>query len=335
MSRRKKAEDSWMPPRVYLKGPSFFFHPKGGGSILLCKATESKSQVWVKYEQLMNEWCAVYRVKKMIHEFFGSAEFAHLSKNTRKDYEKNSRSIMLVFGNMGADSVKPPHVRAYMDRRGLKSVVQANREKAFFSRVFSWAYERGKVKSNPCKGVRQFTEKARTKYITDEEYKIVYDAAPPAIRVAMDLSYLCVARKSDVITMRWEQVLEEGIFIQQGKTGVKQIKLWSERLIEVINMAKTLSENKARVYVVVKPDGFPYTSNGFSGAWQNTIKRARQISGLPLELTFHDIKAKAISDIDGSASLKQSVSGHKTQSQIAVYDRSVKRVPTVDALKEK
>lgn len=324
-----------MPPRVYLKGPSYFFHPAGGGSILLCKATESKSQVWVKYEQLMNEWCAVYKVKKMISEFFGSAEFRNLSKHTRQDYEKNSRNVLLVFGKMNAETVKPQHVRAYMDQRGLHSTVQANREKAFFSRVFSWAYERGKVKSNPCKGVRQFTEKARTKYITDEEYKIIYSEAPAAIKVAMELSYLCVARKSDVITMRWDQISEEGIFIQQGKTGVKQIKLWSPRLIDAIHMAKTLSENRARVYVIVKHDGHPYTDNGFSGLWQNTIKRAREKSGYPLNLTFHDIKAKAISDIDGSASLKQSISGHKTQSQIAVYDRSIKRVPTVDGLKER
>nr|WP_308201844.1 hypothetical protein [Erwinia mallotivora] len=52
---------------------------------------------------------------------------------------------------MPPDSIKPEHVRKYMDKRGLKSRTQANREKAFMSRVFRWGYERGLVKGNPTK----------------------------------------------------------------------------------------------------------------------------------------------------------------------------------------
>ncbi len=40
----------------------------------------------------------------------------------------------------------------------------------------------------------------------------------------MEIAYLCAARVSDVLKMNWNQILEKGIFIQQGKTGVKQIK---------------------------------------------------------------------------------------------------------------
>lgn len=52
-----------------------------------------------------------------------------------------------------------------MDKRGVKSRVQANREKAFMSRVVRWAYERGKVKMNPCQGVKQFKEQAWTEHL--------------------------------------------------------------------------------------------------------------------------------------------------------------------------
>ena len=75
--------------------------------------------------------------------------------------------MVKVFGGMDPAKVEPQHIRQYMDRRGQKSKVQANREKAFFSRVFRWAFERGKVKRNPCQGVRQYKEQARTRYITD------------------------------------------------------------------------------------------------------------------------------------------------------------------------
>ncbi|HBR7307229.1 TPA: hypothetical protein L9294_001214 [Klebsiella aerogenes] len=46
--------------------------------------------------------------------------------------------------------------------------------------------------------------------------------------------------------------------------------------------------------------------------------------------TFHNIKAKAISDYEGSSKEKQMFSGHKTESQVVTYDRKVKISPTLD-----
>ncbi|EBU6851489.1 integrase, partial [Salmonella enterica subsp. enterica serovar Typhimurium] len=47
--------------------------------------------------------------------------------------------------------------------------------------------------------------------------------------------------------------------------------------------------------------------------------------------TFHDIKAKAISDYEGSSRDKQLFSGHRTESQVLTYDRKVKITPSLDA----
>lgn len=71
---------------------------------------------------------------------------------------------------MKADNIKPEHVRAFMDKRGLQSKTQANLEKSSMSRVFRWGYERGYVKSNPCQGVSKFSKKARDVYTPDEHY---------------------------------------------------------------------------------------------------------------------------------------------------------------------
>ncbi len=332
---RLNKEHNWMPERVYLRGKSYVFRPPHGGSITLCSSDKKQSDVWAAYERLINEDSLTFTVSKLISEFFGSSDFKDLSASTRSDYRKNSKNILLVFGKMRANKVEPKHIRAYMDKRGLSSRIQANREKAFFSRAYRWAYERGKVNQNPCKGVKQYKEKARTRYITDVEYDLVYKYATPTIRVAMELSYLCAARKGDVLAMRWDQVLDEGVFIQQGKTGVKQIKLWSPRLQKAIKAARQLHGDPRRAFVVVKADGYPYTDSGFSTAWCEVMKKAREESGWPLDFTFHDIKAKAISDVSGSSRDKQLVSGHKTEAQVNTYDRSVKRVPAVDSVKSK
>ncbi|HBB1303778.1 TPA: integrase, partial [Escherichia coli] len=141
---------------------------------------------------------------------------------------------------MDPDKIKPEHIRRYMDQRGLSSRTQANREKSFMSRVFRWGYERGYVQRNPCQGVKQFKEKARERYITDEEYQAVYEVSPDVVRVAMEIAYLCVARQSDVLSLQKDQLFDSGIYIRQGKTGVKQIKAWSPRLQKAIALARSL-----------------------------------------------------------------------------------------------
>jgi hypothetical protein len=48
--------------------------------------------------------------------------------------------------------------------------------------------------------------------------------------------------------------------------------------------------------------------------WWNDAKRtAEQKAGVPFGCNFHDIKAKGISDYEGSSRDKQLFSGHKTE----------------------
>lgn len=104
-----------------------------------------------------------------------------------------------------------------MDKRGEQSKTQANHEKSSMSRVYSWGYERGYVKANPCAGVSKFKAKNRERYVTDKEYQAVLSVAPLPVFIAMEIAYLCAARVSDVLSLKWEQIGNDGIFIQQGK----------------------------------------------------------------------------------------------------------------------
>lgn len=328
--KRINAADNKLPPRVYRGRASFEWHPKGGGSIRLCSLDAPLSEVWLQYEHHAERLSKTDTVEHLVNAFMASAEFSELARETRKDYEKYSKPLLKVFGAMHVDKVEPQHVRIYMDKRGLHSAIQANREHAFFSRCYRYGYERGMCKGNPCKGVRKFKEKARTRYVTDIEYQALYDAADPVVKVAMELAYMCCARQQDVLSMRTSQLLERGIFIAQSKTGVEQIKLWTPRLRAAITLAKSLAPaGVVSTFVICKPDGGSWTRDGFNTRWRKARQQARAISGLPLDFTFHDLKAKGISDLSGSLQDKQAVSGHKHIGQTARYDRKVKEVPVV------
>lgn len=319
-----------MPPRVYRGRSAYEFKPVSGGTVRLCDADATKSEVWQAYEDYLAICKNASTVAHMVQQFFDSADFRDLSQATQQDYRKYSKKTLKAFGAMDVNQVEPKHVRKFMDILGQKSKVQANRHKAFLSRAFRWAFERGKVRQNPCQGVKQFTERPRDRYIEDYEYQAVYEHACPVVKAAMEISYLCMARKADVVKLHKRQLLAEGIYIQQGKTGKKQIKAWGPRLKAAIATAGEINPSIESMFVLHQRNGSPFALASFDQRWRKAIIAAREATKLPLDFTFHDIKAKGISDFEGDYKSKQFASGHKTESQVHIYDRKVAVVPTVE-----
>ncbi|RDL27397.1 phage integrase family protein [Serratia fonticola] len=188
------------------------------------------------------------------------------------------------------------------------------------------------VKGNPCKSVRQYKEKARERYIIDAEYAAVFAVADDTVRAVMELTYLCCARQSDVLALTRDQLLEPVIFIRQRKTGAEQIKAWSDRLRAALELADAvpIANGIASLYVIHQQNGKRYTRDGFNSKWRNAKLAAKAVNpSLDIDFTFHDLKAKGISNLEGSLSEKQAISGHKNSSQTAIYDRKVKVAPVV------
>lgn len=91
------------------------------------------------------------------------------------------------------------------------------------------------------------------------------------------------------------------IFIQQGKTG-KTDKSMESTITGGDRKAKQLP---ASVYVISNQYGNRYMYKGFNEMWVEARNRAGKISGILTDFTFHDLKAKGISDYEGSSRDKQ------------------------------
>lgn len=328
---RKDPKDNRLPPRVRPNKYSYVWKPKGTThSITLAPITgTSMSKLWQRYEEEKAKRHDVMTVSKLWNMFLDSPAFTDLAPRTQKDYRQQQKALLAVFGKMRADDVRIEQVRIFMDKRGLESKTQANHELASLSRVYGWGFERGYVKGNPCKGVRKFTSEARTVYITNEQYAAIYNEAIPGLQVAMEISYLCAARLGDVLELRWNEVMDEGIYIEQNKTGTKQIKEWSPRLKSAVQLARNMFGTGGE-YVIATSKGGKVTAKTLNNWWNDAKRTAEQKAGAPFGCTFHDIKAKGISDYEGSSRDKQLFSGHKTESQVLIYDRKTKITPTLD-----
>lgn len=321
--------DNKLPSRVTKNKYSYVFKPAGTKETITLGRIKDLTiaQVWEKYENIINARLDVMTFGKLWGFFLDSEYFKDLSPRTQSDYLQHQKKLLHAFGNAKADSIKPEHVRRFMDLRGKKSRTQANQEKSSMSRAFRWGYERGYVRSNPCAGISKFSVKPRDLYIEDSVYLAIYNEATPALQCAMEISYLCAARSGDIRDLEWSQEMELGLFIQQGKTGKKQIKTYSARLLSALDKARTLGGVR---YIIANAQGEKYSKSGFNDIWRKARSAASDKLGYPLKCHFHDIKAKGISDYEGSSRDKQLFSGHKTEAQVLTYDRKVQISPTLD-----
>lgn len=84
------------------------------------------------------------------------------------------------------------------------------------------------------------------------------------------------------------------------------------------------------LYVIHQPSGSRYTRDAFNAQWMKAKKlAAEKFPELEFNFTFHDLKAKGISDLEGTLHEKQEISGHKNASQTARYIRKISVVPVV------
>ncbi|WP_076543077.1 tyrosine-type recombinase/integrase [Shewanella sp. UCD-KL21] len=330
----RKPKISGLPPSVYVHKrsgvPESFILKRLNSTKVLCKITATPAEVWEAYERELQTTSLDYTVSRLAIDYLGSQNFNDLAARTQKDRKIEINNLVKVFGEMKPDNVEPRHLRQYMDSRGENSKTQANHELSAASVVFAWGYERGRCKTNPAKGIKKFKIKPRDRYITDTEYNALMACTEARLRIAIEISYLCAARQGDVLQLTWEQIYDDGIFIQQGKTGKKQIKEWSNRLRAVIDEAKLLHKEFASTYVINKNNGGNLTAEGLRSAWKRAmLKMEQDYPNIERTFTFHDIKAKGISDFEGTLSQKQQFSGHKTMAQLNTYDRKVTVVPTI------
>jgi len=348
-------KDNWKPPRVYRGRSAWEYHPPSGKNIRLCNFSASRADVWIAYEKVKENATDKKTITFLIEGYFSSEHFLNnLKPPTQKDYRDCRKRIEQAFGKMRSIDLKPKHVRKFLDLRGKESKHRANRERTFLYNVMSWAFERGYIQMNPCIGVKPFQLKSRDRSVTDEEYQAVYDLASPNIKTAMEVAYLCGARSGDVRLMMLNDLFEEGLYIEQNKTGKKQIKKWTPRLKKAIKMAVNQPSQIKTLYVIHNRFGQPYTENGLKGMFGKLVDKAMGICRRKKKETdeqykirkaafdekyppiveerfsMHDLKAKGVSEFEGD---KRKFSGHTTEAMAEVYNRTADVVDILDPQK--
>lgn len=265
-------------------------------------------EVWNAWELQQRE---VFTLAWLLDEFTSSKRFAKLSAKTREDYELYKVSLLAqringgVFGRVQLSDISKRTIRAYLDT--YPHPVAANRRVAFLKSAWGWADERWELPANPCIGVRLNEEAPRERYVTDAEYNLVLSMAKPELAQMMELAYLCRARKSEVLGLQVDDVLEDGLRLIRLKGSEGEITMWSERLRAAV------SDVRGGQYICHQ-----YSKNAFDSAWRRLMSKA-EAEGVE-RFTFHDLKARAVSDHVNNWA------GHRGANMRKVYVRKLQKI---------
>jgi integrase len=221
---------------------------------------------------------------------FLSKGIQKLAPTTQRDYCYYVRTqLRPVFGSMAPEDLKPTHVAQYLERRSKTANALANKEVACLSSAFEYAQRLGLCNGNPCRQVRRNRVRPKQRYVRDDEFLAVFNAAPEPLQDLMSSIYLMGLRPGEARGMLRSSLTPRGIRFEESKTGkIKEIE-WSSALQFFITRATSRFPDSR--YVFTNTKGERWTE----WAMHSALQRLRaEVGGEPF--TFHDLRAKAESD---------------------------------------
>lgn len=292
---RKRKTGKHLPWRMYAHGKGYRFIPPGGQPISLGTVYPEALR---RYADLVAEHRgerAPLRTMEHVLDRYQLEILPRKAPSTQTTNLYELGKLRAVFGRMTPAAVKPKHIYGYMDKR---PPTRANREVALLSHVFRQAIRWGAVESNPCRDVQRNPETPSTRYVTGEEFWQVHDLASGTLQVLMLLMASCGFRLSELLTLRWEDVRQDGIHLQRGKGGRRQVLVRNATVDAALEQARAIRRRGnvtlASAYVLCRRDGKPYSKDGIESMWQRLMAAWMKAGGE--RFAMRDLRAKSGSD---------------------------------------
>lgn len=313
---RPRKKDRHLPPCVYLKHGAYYLVKEGKwrrlGADLHTALTEYASIMAIPEDGL----------PALIDKAF-PALVEGKSSSTKTQYTHCARLLKDVFAEFRPEQVRHGDIVQMMDAFSDRKSI-ANRMLTVLRLVYGWALDRGLVQTDPTVSVKRFPAQPRDRLITPTEYAAIYAQCQPWLQIIMDLCYLTGQRIGDVLKIEYSHLKDEGIFIEQQKTGKKLIIGWTPELRAVVERAKdTDYKIKSLRYLLSTRAG---TMRKHSNVWRY-FKEAAHNAGVQ-DVTLHDLRALAGTDAERQGIDPTALLGHtdRRTTQIYLRDRSAKVV---------
>lgn len=178
-----------------------------------------------------------------------------------------------------------------------------------FNKAREWGYTDA---TNPCQGVKGFKQAGRDRYVSDDEFRAVWEKADQTLRDAMDLALLTGQRPADVLKIKREDLRDGALWIVQNKTKAKRAIEITGELAALIERINARPRERLSAWLIQDDDGKPLGTFGL----RSRFDKARRAAGV--EFQFRDIRAKAATDT-GDLAHAQQLLGHRNREMTEHY----------------
>ncbi|KAF0801805.1 integrase family protein, partial [Alcanivorax xiamenensis] len=297
-------------------------------------ATASHRDILSAYSRQITK-SSSHTLRWLIDKYLDGVHFKSLASTTQDGYQVFANTIKnhptkggRLLGEAPLKALTPPTFSKYRDARTEKAPVAAVREIQFIRAVFSWGIEYGHCQSNPAKSVRLQETGGSERYIEDWEYDRLMACSSDLLAVAMEFAYLLRARVSEVLALEQKDIKASGLHLRRKKGSESEITLWTPRLRDALEAAKALHRGADSQYLIHGKDGDKVTYWAVRSAFVRAMDKAMdkklahkdKTSAIEEWFTFHDIKAKGITDH------KNHHGGHRSKRMRDVYVRKAEEV---------
>lgn len=247
-----------------------------------------------KAAQAMDE-AATFSVDALAKLFIEKYVDRRLKPSTASDYKRHlNRYIVPAWKGRAIASITKRDCVDLLDKMEDRAPIQCNRMQATLSKFFNWLIdERAVIEFNPVTRMpKRGTENARSRVLTDEELKAVWNATCEVgwpFGAIEQLLLLTAKRRGEVSGMRWSEIdLAEMVWkIPGGKEGRTKNKV--EDIVPLSSQAAELIRNlptfEGEDLVFPSNRGGGKSTSGFGRA----KKRVDVLSGVE-GWTFHDLR---------------------------------------------
>lgn len=321
--------------RCYLvtaEGKKRIWHP-------LTRLSEGLPALYSALAQITAEAAGAGKMPAIISQWEREVMPAHAEK-TQVDDRRYGAVIAAAFAEFAPAQVETPDCVAFLTQFRRKPRTH-NAYRAALREYMRFAEERGlrPAGSNPLQAIRTLRTPPRGRYITDSELRRIKIAAMrahdrrggelntrsgPMLCALIDMAYLTGQAVGDLLALEWRQFGRDGIVFARRKvahsTGAQVLIEWTPKLRDVERRLRDLRRAR-RAFgsaVFVRQNGQPLGYFGVASAWRRALAR----SGVA-PCTFHDIRAKALSDKEAREGMPaaRTMGAHATEAQTADYVR--------------
>lgn len=306
-ARRRTVTGTDLPGRVYPKSGSWYWWPKGGGWIKLCRIEEGESKMLERLaaeKRKRESMTGIGNMPTFVDEYVREKRSEHREKGwpSLGNYVKNG------FVDININQVDNASVVEFLRSNWEGKLPMQRTMRSFLNGFFRWCREkRYYAGENPCNGIRLKTKKPRDVYITDAHFAAIRAelAGDPMILCLVDLCYLTVQRSTEIRALRWKEEGANGNWVDResgvihfmpsktrDSSGIAVDWPITPEIEAVLEIARGIGKIKGP-NVIHKVAGGVWTAPDALKIWRKACNRAKLQK---FRYTIKDIRAKALTD---------------------------------------